>query len=135
MENFQAKADCVADFYSQYTVNQDGGEKLNVNGRLTLGENIADMGGVRMSLAAYRAGGYSGSDAPAAESLVPNLTNEQMFFVSFAQIWCAKQTPQALRKQVRCLLLVGLLDSPVQVADERHSFCLFSCFALQCIRF
>ncbi len=49
-ERFEERAQCVDDFYSQYSV----AEGVHVNGKLTLGENIGDIGGVKEAYAAYK---------------------------------------------------------------------------------
>jgi endothelin-converting enzyme/putative endopeptidase len=69
----------VADQYSGYTVAGD----THINGRLTLGENTADNGGLRLALMAYLAG-------PGARSndKVDGFTPEQRVFLGWAQIWC-----------------------------------------------
>jgi len=62
---------------------------MNVNGRLTLGENIADNGGIRTAFHAYRLFSLAGSEPRAFASL----SNDQLFFVAFAQTWCTKRAP------------------------------------------
>lgn len=92
-ERFEARAQCVADFYSHFTV--VSGE--HVNGRLTLGENIADIGGVKRAHAAYRRWlDRHGQPEPA----VPGLSNEQLFFVAYGQVWCALATPEVERLRI-----------------------------------
>jgi putative endopeptidase len=68
---------------------------LNVNGRLTLGENIGDNGGLSVSLAAYK---LSLGNQPAP--VLANLTGDQRFFLSWAQVWRTQAREQALRNQV-----------------------------------
>ncbi|HTE41248.1 MAG TPA: M13-type metalloendopeptidase, partial [Steroidobacteraceae bacterium] len=68
---------------------------LNVNGRLTLGENIGDNGGLTVSLAAYK---ISLGNRPAP--LLASLTGEQRFFLSWAQVWRTQAREQAVRNQV-----------------------------------
>jgi endothelin-converting enzyme/putative endopeptidase len=90
---FEARAACVDATYSSYEV-QPG---LTINGKLTLGENIADLGGLKQAHRAYEAWAQAHPDEVRS---VPGLTDEQLLFVSFAQIWCAKSTPEAERVQV-----------------------------------
>jgi putative endopeptidase len=92
---FEQRASCVADQYSGYTVAGDS----HVNGRLTLGENTADNGGLRLALMAYlngpgSAGARSGAAAP---RVVNGFTPEQRVFLGWAQIWCENATPEAER--------------------------------------
>ncbi|HEX9572637.1 MAG TPA: M13-type metalloendopeptidase, partial [Myxococcales bacterium] len=60
------------------------------NGKLTLGENIADIGGLKLALAALRA---NGQPRPGSSKFTP----EQQLFLSFGQVWCQNATPQERR--------------------------------------
>ena len=91
---FEGRAQCVENLYSTYEV-QPG---VAINGKLTLGENIADLGGVKEAFHAYQAWV---ADNGAEKQFVPKLTNEQLFFVSVGQIWCGKETPEAERVLVK----------------------------------
>lgn len=92
-ERFEERAQCVVDQYAGYEV-QPG---LFVDGRLTLGENIADLGGLRQSFRAYRR--WIQENGPEPE--IAGLSNEQLFFVAYAQAWCSIYTPEAEKVQVR----------------------------------
>lgn len=85
---FQERASCVIDQYSGYQV-ADG---TRVNGRLTLGENIADQGGIRLALMGYLAG--PGATAP---PILDGFTPTQRLFVGWAQVWCANVRPEIER--------------------------------------
>ena len=89
--NFKARAAGVVGQYAAYTV-LDG---LHLNGELTQGENIADLGGVRVAYAALQ-------KALAGQSRVPidGFTPEQRFFISWAAKWRRNSRPEALRLQV-----------------------------------
>jgi putative endopeptidase len=90
-KQFKQRTKCVVDQYSAYPA---GGAKLN--GALTSGENIADIGGVKLALAAYR-----NLRASAAETTVADgFTEDQQFFLSFGQTWCSKQRPEYEAKLV-----------------------------------
>jgi len=90
---FEERAQCVERLYSGYEVDQG----VRVNGKLTLGENIADLGGIKESYGAYKAWeAEHGAPTPP----VPGLTNDQLFFVGFAQTWCELMTPERARMQV-----------------------------------
>jgi putative endopeptidase len=91
---FQKKVDCVINQYSQFEVLPD----VYINGQLTQGENIADMGGIKNSYNSYSK--QIGPDAN-SPSIVPGLSNIQLFFVAFAQGWCEKVTPEYLKVQVQ----------------------------------
>jgi endothelin-converting enzyme/putative endopeptidase len=82
---YEQRASCLADQYSQYVVTGD----THINGKLTLGENTADNGGLRLALMAYLAG--PGKTAP---PMLDGFTPEQRFFLGFAQIWCESRRPE-----------------------------------------
>ena len=66
-----------------------------VNGRLTLGENIGDIGGVSLALEAYHLS-LGGKPAP----VIDGLTGDQRFFIAFARVWRAKYREEAARQQL-----------------------------------
>ncbi len=66
-----------------------------INPELTMGENIADLAGLEVSLSAYRKS-LGGNDAP----VIDGLTGDQRFFLAFAQAWRTKQRPDAVKNQV-----------------------------------
>ena len=68
---------------------------LNINGRLTLGENIGDLGGLSVANDAYHRS-LHGKPAPR----LADLTGDQRFFLSWAQLWRLKQRDEDLRSQV-----------------------------------
>ncbi len=86
---FEKRAACVANEYSGFTAVDD----VKVNGRLTLGENTADNGGLRVALMALQ------DTLNGKEQVLDGFTAEQRFFLGFAQIWCENNTPQAERQQ------------------------------------
>ncbi|HVR10814.1 MAG TPA: M13 family metallopeptidase [Thermoanaerobaculia bacterium] len=88
---FKQRTACVADEYSAFPA--AGG--LTLNGRLTLGENTADNGGLRLAYMAFEAS----QDGKTRQS-IDGLTPEQRFFVGFAQVWCVNTTPEAERRHV-----------------------------------
>jgi len=82
-ENFQKRAQCLIDEYSKFTP-VDG---VHLNGKLTLGENTADNGGIRLAFAALM---ESLKEKP--EGNVDGFTPEQQFFLGYAHSWCASRT-------------------------------------------
>jgi putative endopeptidase len=88
---FDAKAQCVADQYSTF----EAAPKAFVNGKLTLGEDIADLGGVKMAFRAYRAL-RAGQKPVVAEGF----TEDQQFFISVAQAWCNKDRPAEIQRRL-----------------------------------
>jgi len=85
---FDRRAACVAKQFDGYVAVDD----VKLNGNLTLGENIADLGGLRLAYAAWR---QSLAGKPAAP--VAGFTPEQAFFIGYAQSWCAAVRPEAAR--------------------------------------
>jgi putative endopeptidase len=71
-------------------------DSLHVNGKLTLGENIADLGGLLIAHGAYRRS-LKGRPEPAR---IDRLTGDQRFFLAWAQIWRAKARPEFERLMV-----------------------------------
>jgi endothelin-converting enzyme/putative endopeptidase len=91
LKHFQAAAERLVKQYDGYSPFPD----LAVDGKLTLGENIADLAGLAASYDAYRLSLEGGEAA-----VVGGFTGDQQFFLSFAQSWREKRREQALRKQV-----------------------------------
>ena len=87
-EKFDARTKCVDDQYSSYVSVED----VHVNGKLTLGENVADLGGEILAFMAWK-------DATRDKHLekIDGLTPEQRFFVGYAQWDCANERPEDLR--------------------------------------
>src|SRR6185369_8640976 len=88
---FKKLVDNLATQYDAYTALPG----LNVNGRLTLGENIGDLGGLSVALEAYRLS-LKGKPAP----VLDGLTGDQRFFLSWAQAWRNLTRDERLRVQV-----------------------------------
>ncbi len=86
---FERRSDCVVQQYSQYS--PITGVKLN--GKLTLGENVADNGGLRIAYMALQ----TLMGAKALREIKSGYTAEQRFFYAFAQIWCSKHTEESSR--------------------------------------
>lgn len=89
---FEERAQCVVDQFNSYEV-QPG---LNINGRLTLGENIGDLGGLAIAYTALM-DSMTGKAAPVP---IDGFTAQQRFFLGWAQVWANKSTPEAERGQV-----------------------------------
>ncbi|WP_414830187.1 M13 family metallopeptidase [Alteromonas sp. H39] len=89
---FEAKADKLAEQYSQY----EPIEGNFVNGRNSLGENIGDVGGLAMAYEAYQLS-LEGEEAP----VIDGLTGDQRFFLAWAQVWKEKRTEQSMLNQLR----------------------------------
>ncbi|WP_434938940.1 M13 family metallopeptidase [Shewanella sp. HL-SH8] len=91
LKAFEAKGNALITQYSGYKVFDD----LNVNGELTLGENIGDLSGVTIAYKAYKMS-LNGQEAP----VIDGLTGDQRFFMGFSQIWRVKMKEEAMRNRV-----------------------------------
>uniref|UniRef100_A0A674C0H3 Neprilysin n=1 Tax=Salmo trutta TaxID=8032 RepID=A0A674C0H3_SALTR len=90
-QNFVNLSKCMVDQYGSFS--WDLANRLNqLNGNNTLGENIADNGGIRQSYQAY----LNYVEKNGNEPLLPgiNLNHQQLFFVNFAQVWCGTHRPE-----------------------------------------
>ncbi|HEY8211491.1 MAG TPA: M13 family metallopeptidase [Myxococcaceae bacterium] len=85
---FKDRASCVVKQYG----NEIAVDDLKVNGQLTLGENVADMGGLKLAYRAMQT--RAGGSGPAAKA---RFTPEQQFFIGYAHAWCSKDRPEATR--------------------------------------
>ena len=98
LKHFNERTECTAKEYDGFEVAP--GQKLN--GHLTLGENTADNGGLRIAYQALKetmekSGDGSGFTNGKKEGYTP----EQRFFISFAQVWCQNQTEQSARVRAK----------------------------------
>jgi predicted metalloendopeptidase len=83
LKNFKERAQCVSDQFDSYVVDGD----LHENGKLVLGESIADLGGLTISYAAYEKS-LEGKPRPTDKD---GFTPEQRFFLGWAQVWGANE--------------------------------------------
>jgi putative endopeptidase len=90
-KNFNERAACVEKQFDSYVVQDD----IHENGKLVLGESIADLGGLNL---AYRA--LQKSEKGKKPALIGGLTVDQRFFLSFAQIWASNDRPEFERLMV-----------------------------------
>jgi len=92
-ENFKAKTQILVEQYNNYKIL----DSLHVNGELTLGENIADNGGLFIAYAALQKSyGEKGQPAP-----IDNLTSDQRYLISYAQIWRQHIRPKTLIRRLQ----------------------------------
>jgi putative endopeptidase len=91
-EKFNAKTTMVVNQYNNYVAI----DSLHVNGMLTLGENIADLGGIMIAYEAF----LKSLNGKAEPEKIDGFTAKQRFFLSWAQIWRTNYTPEAMKKQV-----------------------------------
>eukprot|EP00106_Octopus_bimaculoides_P018549 XP_014785991.1 PREDICTED: neprilysin-2-like [Octopus bimaculoides] len=96
IEAFNKKAQCMIDQYSSFVLKQAG---LKIRGINTLGENIADNGGLKQAYQAYQQWVADHGAEPPLPGI--NLTHEQLFFVNYARIWCGKMRDEEALNQIR----------------------------------
>ena len=87
-KEFVNRASCISDQYSTYTIIDD----IKINGKLTLGEDVADLGGLILAYMAWK-------DDTKSQTLQPidDLTPEQRFFVGYGQSWCGQTRDETKR--------------------------------------
>ncbi|XP_053378445.1 neprilysin-like [Mercenaria mercenaria] len=129
IDNFKEKAQCIVDQYSQFVVPE---ANLNVNGINTLGENIADNGGLKQSFRAYRKWvEQRGSEEPMLPGL--NFTHNQLFYINFAQTWCNNMRKEGMINSINNgvhspgqFRVIGTLqnsrDFPVAFGCKKNSY-------------
>jgi putative endopeptidase len=88
-QGFNERTQCVADYYSRY----EPVPGVHINGKLTNGENIADIGGTKLAFAAFRAA-RSGA---AVSQVADGFSEDQQFFLAMANGWCTKSAPELER--------------------------------------
>ncbi len=93
-KQFEQRAGCTADEYSSFTAVKDDKGEVKLNGKLTLGENTADNGGLKL---AYMALTEILGNAP--EKQIDGYTPQQRFFLAYGQVWCQNVTDQEARKR------------------------------------
>ncbi|XP_070561570.1 endothelin-converting enzyme 1-like [Ptychodera flava] len=99
--NFEERAKCVVDLYSDYEVKEIN---MKVNGGFTQAENIADMGAVKHSYNAYKSLVKEYGEEPVLPGL--GKTNDQLFFIALGQTWCKNRRQQ---------------NSKIQLISDNHS--------------
>jgi endothelin-converting enzyme/putative endopeptidase len=87
-KKFEERTACMVDQYAGYTIVDD----VKINGRLTLGENVADNGGVRIALMALQ-----DLLGPKGAPPIDGFTPEQRAFLAWGQVWCQNQRDEMAR--------------------------------------
>jgi putative endopeptidase len=87
-KQFEQRASCISDQYSNYVIVDD----IKINGKLTLGEDVADLGGLTLAYMAWQ-------DETKGQKLEPleGLTPEQRFFIAYGQSWCGNTRDETKR--------------------------------------
>ena len=90
-DKFKTRADQVVSQYNAFTVL----DTLHVNGKLTLGENLADLGGLNVAYAAFKK-----TKEGHSHKTINGFTPDQRFFLSWAQVWRSSQRPEAAAQRI-----------------------------------
>ncbi len=93
LAGFGERTACLRDQYGGYEIEPG----VKVNGELTLGENIADNGGLKQAWDVLQRAQAARGEGPA----VAGLSEDQLFFVAAAQVWCTEATPESERLLVQ----------------------------------
>ncbi|XP_056638014.1 endothelin-converting enzyme homolog isoform X2 [Diorhabda sublineata] len=120
IEKFKQRTKCVVEQYDKYTINGK-----NINGNQTLGENIADNGGLKAAYHAYLQFMKHRPEPPRLPGIP--LNHRQLFFVAFAQVWCSTVTKEATALQIEKdshspapFRVIGALSNLKEFSDEFH---------------
>ncbi|XP_023027272.2 neprilysin-4 [Leptinotarsa decemlineata] len=117
IEKFYEKSQCMIEQYGQYVLPDI---HVSLDGYMTQGENIADNGGLKQSYRAYETWLQKNPDA---DETLPglNLTNRQLFFLNFAQVWCGQQRIEAAKSRMKTSVhspgifrVIGVLSNSVE---------------------
>jgi predicted metalloendopeptidase len=92
-QEFERRAGCVADEYSSFVSVKDDKGEVHLNGKLTLGENTADNGGLKLAFMSMTKQAGNKIDEK-----IDGFTPAQRFFIGFAQVWCENITTQRARE-------------------------------------
>jgi putative endopeptidase len=87
-KQFEKRASCISDQYSKYVIIDD----IKINGKLTLGEDVADLGGLLLAFMAWKEDTKNQKLDP-----IDGLTPEQRFFVGYGQSWCGHVRDESKR--------------------------------------
>ncbi len=94
---FKERTSALVNQYNELHPSQ--APEVHVNGELTLGENIGDLGGLSIAYLAWLIATGQDDGKPAPEP-IDGLTGVQRFFLGFAQVWAGKSRPESMREQV-----------------------------------
>ncbi|MEM9055987.1 MAG: M13-type metalloendopeptidase, partial [Pseudomonadota bacterium] len=93
-ERFKSKTDQLGAQYESY----EPVEGATINGQLTMGENIGDLGGLQMAYAAYHR--YLDECCDGVAPVIDDFTGDQRFFLGFAQVWRSMAREDELRRRL-----------------------------------
>jgi len=97
-KKYLARTQCVIEEYGNYSLVLDG-EEFHFNGVNTLGENIADIGGIKEAYRAYQRLAATFEEPEGTLPGLPYSTN-QLLWLAGADIWCTKDRPEVVKQQI-----------------------------------
>ncbi|OZJ04605.1 hypothetical protein BZG36_02056 [Bifiguratus adelaidae] len=106
---FESLAQCFIDEYSNFTISNPSGGVEHVNGKLTLGENLADNGGLREAYTAWKKRFDSDSEREPSNrrynnAILPgleHLSRDQLYYINFGRVWCSRIRPENALARIR----------------------------------
>ncbi len=117
-KNFEQRSLCVEKQFDSYTVQGD----LHENGKLVLGESIADLGGLTVAYKAYQ----KSLQGKARPKPIDGLAPEQRFFLSWARVWAANDRPEFERMMITVnphpLDRFRAIGAPSNLPEFAHAF-------------
>nr|KAF6478122.1 membrane metalloendopeptidase [Molossus molossus] len=121
--NFKEQSQCMVEQYGNFSWDLAGGQ--HINGINTLGENIADNGGIGQAYRAYQ--NYVKKNGE--EKLLPglDLNHKQLFFLNFAQVWCGTYRPEYAVNSIKTdahspgnFRIIGTLQNSAEFSEAFH---------------
>ncbi|KAF9150407.1 hypothetical protein BG015_007786 [Linnemannia schmuckeri] len=105
LEEFKTRSQCFIDQYGNFTVKDPQGRENHVNGKLTLGENLADNGGLKRSYEAWAARFKSDPHGNKFKnhllSGLEDYSRDQLYYMAFARVWCSQRRPAKAIESLR----------------------------------
>ncbi|KAF9183886.1 hypothetical protein BGZ51_000793 [Haplosporangium sp. Z 767] len=105
LEEFKSRSQCFVNQYGNFTVKDPQGRENHVNGKLTLGENLADNGGLKRAyeawFARFKSDPHGNKFKNHLLSGLEDFTREQLFYISFARIWCSERRSASAIERLR----------------------------------
>ncbi|KAK3843570.1 MAG: hypothetical protein J3R72DRAFT_366743 [Linnemannia gamsii] len=105
LEEFKGRSQCYIDQYGNFTVKDPQGRENHVNGKLTLGENLADNGGLKRAYEAwaarFKADPHGNKFKNHLLSGLEDYSRDQLYYMSFARVWCSQRRPASAIESLR----------------------------------
>ena len=98
VKKFETKTSCLVNEYGSFVAVEDPKEPVKINGKLTLGENTADNGGLLLAYMAYL--DRAKKEGLSTEKKIDGYTGPQRFYIAYAQNYCENSRPESVRQQV-----------------------------------